>query len=717
MKLSNAASRILLADRENILDALDIFRPTEPQEPFLRNFSNPEGMEYLVGGGNRCLAGSQEIYDPVLGKRRRVDEIDSDFHVYSRDPNTGERIVAVARRPYIKGYDLLCRVSLSNGETIRISPEHRFLGCNGDWVRFSLVNPIGLASGGLSGFNRDFDCDGFHCSDIVNTGDIEESWEGFVWDFEVPETGNYECAGVISHNSGKSTICSAVTSSIIRNKPLTMRDGTKINLKKELWNNDPLKVWIIGYDWNHIAANCYRFLFRSNMFKIIRDKKTGQWRAYDPGKDDERLAKPSSPFIRMSDVKGGMNGIAWEDKKMGAIKAFETNDGSRIEFYASTGARPQGSAVHLIWIDERIDDPQFFSELHARLWDYKGKILWSSWPDVQPVQSLIDLEQRATEQLGTDNPRAYAVKLKGSENPYIVSAMRDYSLSTMDEDMRKARDEGVLNMERWKTYSLFSPYIHRVLKPASTPEEAAKVDDNLAKVVREKNQIPEDWTRYLVLDPGHQNAAVLFVAVPPPKLGDFIVPYDELYIHNKDAKYLAEMVAEKTKGQYFEDFIIDAHAARQTPMGFDRRIGENYEREFERCKLACRRRGSRFSYGSDNVEGRILRLQSSMNIRADGTTRLRIMVDRCPELVKQLQQYKWGVDPKGNPTDRPALHQKIDVAVSCEYFVSRDDCVWVKPPNIRKESITPSSIAANLATILGIKKKRTEESVNCGVPN
>lgn len=516
------------------------------------------------------------------------------------------------------------------------------------------------------------------------------------------------------NRAGKSLCAAAAIAAFLLNQPITFNDGSQHHMRPERWRHDAVKVWIIGYDWRHIGKTLYRLLFKPDAFRIIRDQKTGKLRAWNPNLPEDKdlftLTRPSPPFIRFGDLIGGDSGVSWENKKERQISACEfVHDGTRVEFFASTGSKPQGDPAHLIWMDEKIEDESWYSELLIRLADHRGRLLWTTWPTTAPSAAMTEAAERAENQRGKKNQKTFSFLFRGSDNPFTKSEHRDAILDTMDEDTRAARDEGKLGTERWRVYSRFSKYVHRVL----APDVAG--DDELAKVVRQHNGVPADWTRYLILDPGTVNPAVLFVAIPPPKYGDFIVPYDELYLKNTPAKPLAEAIAAKTKGTYFEDFIIDSHAARQTPMGFDGTIGSNYEKEFAAAGLRCRRHGSRFSFGSDNVEGRILRVQGSLNIRGDGTPQLRLI--GCVNLIVQLEHYRWASDPKGNPIDKPAKSQKIDLANCLEYFISRDDCGYVKPPIHKPEDNTSrDAVMKQISTFFGRTSatKQIDRSVYCG---
>lgn len=942
INMSQLAAKVMLDAKDRGANTLAMFRPTEQQEPFFRKMAEDGVLEVLVGGGNRCLAGCQEIYDPVAKVSKRVDEIAGGFHVYSVNPETGETEIKRACQPFVKSFGELLKVTLSNGEVVHVTPEHRVVSREGLWVSVSQAwrDSVELASVcgsyGQTGRSKEYSkaCQSpqpsvalsfsassqkefhakeelsaslcgrhqfagtlfrdisrmlSHASDpfrsclqfqktslslaslgshylVASSGssqplllcesslptcgyslsqhgdqpqllsrypsqtshshrgqcislglgsllhvhrsgalrlthrasnfllscltylrqcggrllsglksfrcltpsrvcalerspsrqqkddpspessdshqvagnhfdssshpsffslkrncestritNVESIGCGFIWDISVDDYSNYQfgdtesTGGIVNANSGKSTSCFIALASFLLNQPITLNDGTELHMRLPRQRKEAVKVWCIGYDWTHCANTMYRLLFKRDLFRIVRDPVTRQWRSWNPSLPGEvpfEKTTPSPPLLKMADIEP--NTMSYENKRENQIKSFSMeHDGSKVEFYASTGNRPQGSPIDLCLIDEKLYDEEFYDELLMRLIDKRGRLIWSTYPGTCPSAKLQQVSERALAQEGNPSATAFYFRLKGSDNPFTKSKIRDAVINTLDEDQKLARDEGIIGMERWLVYPRFSKYIHRLW--SSNPEE----DDELAKACRKCNGIPPDWTRYLILDPGTQNAAVLFVAVPPPKFGDYIVPYDELYLHNVPAKGLAEAVRAKTKGQWFEDFIIDAHAARQTPMGFDGRIGDNYSKEFAACKLRCRRHGSGFSYGSDNVEGRILGLQGAMNVRGDGTVRLRIMTDSCKNLVQQLEQYKWGADPKGNPTEKPAKYQKIDVAVALEYLVSRDDCCYIRPPKQTEGAATLTSISAHIASMFSPRKKQ-DDSIYCG---
>ena len=489
-----------------------------------------------------------------------------------------------------------------------------------------------------------------------------------------------EAAVTGRNRGGKSLAIFAWFASLLLDEPITMRNGEKLNMRPSRWRGQKMLCWAFGFDWAHIGETVYRLLFEAGAFKMIRDLDTKQWRAYDPSRDKDRSleCQPAPPFIRTSMIED--DSWAWESKKDRQLRSVRfVKDGTRIVFYASTGSIPMGNPVHAILIDEKIDSDNLYPECLMRLVDDEGRIVWASWPTLAPSGAFLALVDRAEEQIAREpaDRKAIAFAFRRGDNPFTENAHLDAALGTMDEDEAAARGDGVMGLARWQMYPRFSRAVHRALPPEATPNE--EVHDKLAHAIRANNGIPFDWTRYLILDPGTTNAGVLFVAVPPPSIGDYLVPYDELWLHNNDAEAseLAKRVLAKSMGQHFEDFIADFQAMNQKPMGFGLTINTNYSNHFRALNLHCHRRGSSFTPGSNDPPSRIAATQGTMNIRSDGTPRLRIL--GCPILCKQLEDYRKQADPNGYPMDAPAKHQKIDVAVALEYMVSRADCGYVKP--------------------------------------
>ena len=137
------------------------------------------------------------------------------------------------------------------------------------------------------------------------------------------------------NRSGKTTCVAVAVASMLLNHPMTMRDGTKLHMRPERWRNEPIKCWVVAFDWRHVGKTIWRVLFKPDLFRVIRDQKTGRWRAWDPSNEQDKglfkITRPSPPLIRMTNVIDGMTGISWMDKKERQISACTLTDGTRID--------------------------------------------------------------------------------------------------------------------------------------------------------------------------------------------------------------------------------------------------------------------------------------------------------------------------------------------------------------------------------------------------
>jgi hypothetical protein len=484
--------------------------------------------------------------------------------------------------------------------------------------------------------------------------------------------------GIFGGNqTGKSTLAAVKFAAVARGKCVTFKDGRKIAQRRRGQDGRELLMWVVGLQLNHIGETIHRLLFRPGAFKIIKDKTTGLYRSWNPSDPEDKAreseCKPAPPLIPESEIESS----SWHNKGSKQFDCVTLKNGTRIVAYASTAEVKQGDQVDFIWIDESIQNPKHYDEWLMRLIAKRGFIQWSSWPTKGINSALIGLHELSQREEGKEKPAAKSFYFDQVDNPYLPKEMLDeiWGTGQMDEDTRKTRGRGMFLVDNWLMYPRFNEAICSALP--ENPDE----DDALAKVLRKSGGIPPSWTRYMVLDPGTVNPGVLFVAVPPPELGNFIVPYREIKEQHIDADQLAKLIKNRIEAsdppEQIESFVIDGHAARIKPMGFSLSIGANYSVQFKKYGIHSVKTGTGFTYGSDDVDSRIMKLQAAMALDDLGRCKLRIY--NCPGLVKQILNYRREADSAGNPTDKPAKRQVIDLAVCLEYFVSRSDLVYVKP--------------------------------------
>ncbi len=434
------------------------------------------------------------------------------------------------------------------------------------------------------------------------------------------------------NQSSKTTSCAVEFASELTRTPIHDCDGNELPLK---FPERKLLAWVTGYDQNHIGGTIYPKLFMPGAIDLIRDKETGQWRAYNP-LDPEDLARedeivPAPPLIseRMIDPKGW----AWEDKPARVFKVCRLKNGNEIRAFSSGGKCPQGAIVDIIWIDEDVQDPRHVNEWRIRQGKCRGRLWWSAWPHSRN-DALIRMSERAEEQEEFEDPDITEIVLQFSHNPFIPAKEKRRILDGMTPEERMTRDTGEFMTGLQLVFPSFNVDIHgipSVRKPDKLEQELEYTG----------GKVPDDWSHYMVLDPGHAHPAVLFAAVPPPMVGDFVLVYDEVYIPRIDATRLAEEAFKRAGGKQFRAFIMDYRAGRQTALGIGKTYREIYSEAWAAKGLKSYLSGSTFFFGSDNIAARNMQVRGWLNVRPeDGTTKLRVLRDRCPMTIRQFGLYK-----------------------------------------------------------------------------
>lgn len=419
------------------------------------------------------------------------------------------------------------------------------------------------------------------------------------------------------NRAGKSLCAAVIFASALTGVPITMPDGTKIEFSK--WKA-PLTTWVIGYDQTHIGKTLYRLLFRPGAFKIIKDQGTGKWRCWRGPNDPhdgprEKETKPAPPLIppRFIDPKGW----AWENKALRVFSVCRLINGSEIRAFSSKGEAAQGDTCHIIWIDEDIEYPGHVIEWEMRLAESAGMLLWSLFP-----HSRNDAYQRLKER--AERERDYAKKVVAEvtatfeDNAYIPDDQKVARKEGMSHEEWLARNFGELCLDGVLNYPNFSLDVHGV------PNRNADNDSEFDRMIRDRGcQPPDDWTRYLILDPGHVQAAVLFAAVAPPdKYGELYYLFDELYPRRMTAEEVAALCKKKMGNHQYEAFIIDKKAGDQTPMGYGKTIEQHYAESFKNAGISSRSTGNHFIPGSPDIENGKECVRDWLRIQANKRTKL-----------------------------------------------------------------------------------------------
>jgi hypothetical protein len=526
--------------------------------------------------------------------------------------------------------------------------------------------------------------------------------------------------------SGKSTVVAASIASYVLNKPITNSFGAKISMREDRFKDKSTgEIWVIGKQMNH-SSTIYRLLFQPGAFWIVRDKKTQQWRAWQPGTIEgdidipESERKQSPPFIYPGDVEFG-----WEKVREKQWNTATLPNGWVIKYFPSNGAPKRGDPVHRIWIDEDIENDELYPELQSRLSDFAGRIWWSSWPELNCVP-LVALYDRCVDDMAdfragrTKTCDAYQMAFNGDLNPAIAEEEKRKRAKGWDEATYRARTLGEFNRESIKTYPEFNKAYHVVDYGADDPR-----NDKVTTVLRATNFVPpSNWCVDLMLDPGTIRPALLWVATPPPDFWYGNRPFHIVYREitgRKDADQLAYYVKHAEPRRVYHRWIIDSKCGDQTSPGARYTVEERYSEAFKKVGLKCVKTGVRFLSGEQSWIVRSMELRKMMQPVTESADKpqLRIVSHMCPELIRQIDRNLRHVS-KNDVQDKRAGGQVQDLLDTLEYFAgSHPD--YSPPPEADAEE-TPSfqswkNEQDRWTQLIGDKQRGSNSTkIVCGIP-
>jgi hypothetical protein len=415
---------------------------------------------------------------------------------------------------------------------------------------------------------------------------------------------------------------------------------------------------IVGKNWPHIGMVVYPMLFKAGAFRIIKDEETGHWRAFRPGTDDARRgeSKPAPPMIPPRMVKD----FSWTLKNAQYLNKAELVNGWTIYCFSSEGEPPQGFQADIVHIDEDVNNEAWIGEMLARLADRKGRFIWSAMPHSRN-DALINMAERAEKAVesGDENPIIKKFTLRFLDNAHIDDEEKRKNIerwSSISMEELRMRAEGEFTTESTLMYPSFNASVH-ILSRNDLPN----------------GQVPEDWTRYCAIDPGHAVMATLFAAVPPDER--FLLVYDELYIRNCNALIWGEQFADKVRNQPIYAAIMDMHGGTLRDLGSGRLPHELYSEELRKRECRFLLTGHGFIPGSDDIPARTALVRQMLHIKGDGTTRLKILDGACPNLVRELKRYRkktTSVNGVTFITDAPQTRGDVHAVQTLEYLCAHE---------------------------------------------
>lgn len=435
-----------------------------------------------------------------------------------------------------------------------------------------------------------------------------------------------------------------------------------------------MEIYLVAKDGKQVGEVWWRKLCLPGPFEMIRDEKTREWRSYQPWEtsDQDRKSErvPAGPLIPQRFWDGEP---IWENKGAMVPRILKLKNGTRIHFFTGNAKPPHGTQIHMAAFDEEIGSQLWYSEIAARLLRFKGKFIWSATPQAA-TEGLYELHLRAEAEEKKAQPAVTEHFLHIKNNPHIDEESKQILLGKLtDPEQKRVRWDGEYAGSQLHIFPEWNINIHGHLHE----------DEHGGPI-----PIPADWTRYMVVDPGHAVCAVLFAAVPPKSVGDYIYLYDELYIQPcMNADMFAARVEAAIKDQHFYEFVIDSHGGRTTEQGSGLTIAQQYSRALARKRIASESTGADFIWGMDDVLSGNMAVHDWLHVRANtGDAKLRVLARRTaggslecllPNFDFEIKRYRKKRAPDGTITDKP--YDKHDHLMSCLRYLRGRNPQWHPP--------------------------------------
>jgi hypothetical protein len=206
---------------------------------------------------------------------------------------------------------------------------------------------------------------------------------------------------------------------------------------------------------------------------------------------------------------------------------------------------------------------------------------------------------------------------KTSENDYLPEKYYENLRATYPPEWVERFLEGSFDVMEGQVYTEFGPTLHGI----SSEEEFV---------------IPPEWPRFRGIDHGiHHPTCCLWAAVSP--LGDLIF-YDSYYKRGKLISENCEEIQRISGDENYEYSVIDPAVDHR-----DARTGTSYMDEYRKHGINCIKGEHALLDGISRVKEMMRWDDQHPHILTGelGAPHLYVFLSKCPELVHEIQQYKW----------------------------------------------------------------------------
>lgn len=395
-----------------------------------------------------------------------------------------------------------------------------------------------------------------------------------------------------------------------------------------------LRVLLVSLDFTLLAENIYRKLFEPGAFYYCPEcmgvrhvcKCEGDW--------DERK-REAPPLIPPRMVKE----TAWLDKRRGVPVKCWLRNGVVIDFRSTDQGRAkfQGIPWDRVWCDEEAtNDDDIMNEIERGLIDRKGVMKISATPLAASL-TMVNWSERAAQEKADNElregdgeamhvPYYEEVQLFTDDNLALDPLEIERFFENMGEEEEGVRRRGEFLVQQGLVYGReFDKNVH----------------------LCDTFKVPQDWTVYEIMDPGHANAfATLYWAVDPE--GDHWI-FDELYLRREDIpdvvrkqKALLDGGSPAIEGQHKAQRCLIDPAADQTGPGMSgKSVRSQIHEEKQRQNHASWDGGHKTYKAHNEVQAGIFAVKALLKPRAaTGKPRLHVM-RHLSHLMREMRRYRW----------------------------------------------------------------------------
>ncbi len=422
-------------------------------------------------------------------------------------------------------------------------------------------------------------------------------------------------------------------------------------------------AFVVGRDNDHIAHTIMPKLLKPiPSLRRIRDLETHKWRQYDPRGDVSRFDEsvPMGPLIPERMIEN----IAWENRGQGIPAKIVMKNGWEIHFFTAKGSPPQGATIDYLWLDEEVSD-EWYIEGSARLMAKKGRFFWSATPQVGGM-ALVQLHDRCQSQL------AWPEESRSSSEFFML--LGD-NLHIDDSEKAKLAEKFKHDPDAYRV-RILGQFL--ILGGLIYPQWSN------SRHVIEAFPVPDTWTRYIVVDPGHTVCAVLKFAVPPPSdpvYGGCVYCIDELYMRECDPTVFGNAMKHFTDGEIIQAMIIDDCGSRRVDGAVGINMRQAYSKALADRKIKSVETGSDFYTGISDVKPGLMQVRQwigeIVHHGENGDCPKLQVFNTCSNLISEIRVYYKKRHPKFGWTDEP--NQVNNHCCDCLRYAAMHGCRYVAP--------------------------------------